>query len=443
MSATTALPSRLSYRDGHLFIEDVALATIAERFGTPSYVYSKASLADAYGAYATALRDRSARGGAMVCYAVKANSNLAILEFFANAGAGFDIVSAGELERVLAAGGDPARVIFSGVGKTQDEMRRALEVGIGCFNIESMSEARQLDAVAQAMKVRAPVSLRINPDVDARTHPYIATGLKESKFGIAYAEAIDGYTRVAEMAALEIVGVDCHIGSQLLDEAPLMDALDKLLALIDRLADRGMTIAHLDLGGGIGIRYGNEPDDERIDVADYLRRVFERVDRWQEGRGSAPPLKVLFEPGRSLVGNAGVLLTKTLVLKPGSTKNFAVVDAAMNDLLRPSLYDAWHDVLPAHLETTTPSTTWEVVGPVCESGDWLARERDLALCEGDLLAVLSCGAYAMAMASNYNSRPRGAEVMVDGSQVHVIRDRESIASLFSAEHLIAHTRSRE
>ena len=436
MKTTSTLPSRLSYRDGHLFIEDVGLAAIAESFGTPTYVYSIGALTDAYSAYAAATHDRSAAGGALVCYAVKANSNLAILQFFAQAGAGFDIVSVGELERVLAAGGDPARVIFSGVGKNQDEMRRALEVGIGCFNIESMAEARQLDLVARAMGIRAPVSLRINPDVDAKTHPYIATGLKESKFGIAYAEAIDSYARVAAMNALDIVGIDCHIGSQLLDEAPLMDALDKLLALIDRLAERAIPITHLDLGGGIGIRYGNEPDGESIDVSKYLRRVFERIDHWQGGRGTASPVKVLFEPGRSLVGNAGVLLTRTLVLKPGQTKNFAIVDAAMNDLLRPSLYDAWHDVLPVRLQSTESSTTWDVVGPVCESGDWLARDRDLALTEGDLLTVLSTGAYAMAMASNYNSRPRGAEVLVDGSKMHVVRDRESVASLFSNEHLI-------
>jgi len=430
------LPARLSYRDGHLFIEDVALATIAERFGTPTYVYSKASLADAYSAYAAALRERTGRGDAMVCYAVKANSSLAILQFFAQAGAGFDIVSVGELERVIAAGGDPARVIFSGVGKTRDEMRRALEVGIGCFNVESMSEARQLDAVANAMGVRAPVSLRVNPDVDAKTHPYIATGLKESKFGIAYAEAIDGYARVAGMSSLRIVGVDCHIGSQLLDAAPLMDALDKLLALIDRLAGSGIAIDHLDLGGGIGIRYGNEPAGEAIDVVDYLRRVFARIDHWQASRASARPLKVLFEPGRSLVGNAGVLLTRTLVLKPGATKNFAIVDAAMNDLLRPSLYDAWHGVLPVHRHALTESAMWDLVGPICESGDWLARARDLALREGDLLTFLSTGAYAMAMASNYNSRPRGAEVMVDGPSMHVIRERESVVDLFAGEHLL-------
>jgi diaminopimelate decarboxylase len=437
MSPATVLPARLCYRDGHLFIEDVALATIAEHCGTPTYVYSKASLADAYSAYAAASQIRAGRGGAMVCYAVKANSNLAILQFFAQAGAGFDIVSVGELERVLAAGGVPARIIFSGVGKTRDEMRRALAVGIGCFNVESMSEARQLDAVARDMGVLAPVSLRVNPDVDAKTHPYIATGLKENKFGIAYAEAIDSYAQVAGMTGLHIVGVDCHIGSQLLDEAPLMDALDKLLALIDRLAEAGIAIAHLDLGGGIGIRYGNEPDGESIDVADYLRRVFARIDRWQEGRAQARPLKVLFEPGRSLVGNAGVLLTRTLVLKPGATKNFAIVDAAMNDLLRPALYEAWHGVLPVDRHATMESATWDLVGPICESGDWLARARDLALREGDLLAILSAGAYAMAMASNYNSRPRGAEVMVDGQATHVVRERETIAGLFATERLIA------
>ena len=297
----------------------------------------------------------------MICYAVKANSNLAILDLFAREGSGFDIVSGGELMRVLAAGGDPSRVLFSGVGKTASEMRQALEAGIGCFNVESRAEARELAAIAAGMKLRAPVSLRINPDVDARTHPYIATGLKQSKFGIAYADAIDTYDEVARMDALSIVGVDCHIGSQLLDDGPLMDALEKLIDLVDALEARGIAIAHLDLGGGIGIDYGDGGSGEQIDVADYLRRVLDRVDRWRDERHGGKPIKLLFEPGRSLVGNAGALVMRTLVLKPGTEKNFAVVDAAMNDLLRPALYDAWHAVIPLAEHSTEASRTWDIV----------------------------------------------------------------------------------
>jgi diaminopimelate decarboxylase len=426
------LPPRFAFRDGQLYIEDVPLAAIAERFGTPVYVYSKAALLDAYAAYADALRARIDEDRAMVCYAIKANSNLAVLDLFARAGAGFDIVSGGELERVLAAGGDPRRVVFSGVGKTRAELRRALDVGIACFNVESISEARQLDEVARAAGKQAPVSLRINPDVDARTHPYIATGLKESKFGIAHAEAMGAYREVAALPSLEIVGVDCHIGSQLLDDGPLMEALEKLLALVDRLDANGIAIRHVDLGGGIGISY--QATDRAIDIGDYLGRVLARIDRWELTRPGRTPIKLLFEPGRSLVGNAGVLLTRVLVLKPGETKNFAVVDAAMNDLMRPAMYDAWHAFVPVIEPSRPPEATWEIVGPICESGDWLAHERLLALTEGDLLACLSAGAYGMAMASNYNTRPRAAEVLVDGDQVHLIRERESTAALFAGEH---------
>ena len=430
------LPPQFSYRAGQLFIEDVPLAAIAERFGTPTYVYAKSALLTAYGRYADALADRIARGEALVCYAIKANSNLAILDLFARAGSGFDIVSGGELERVLAAGGDPRKVIFSGVGKTGAEMRRALEVGIGCFNIESRSEALQLSAVASAMGVTAAISLRINPDVDARTHPYIATGLKASKFGIAYAEAIAIYEEVATMSGLAIVGVDCHIGSQLLDDSPLMDALDKLIDLVDALEARGIAIRHLDLGGGVGIDYGDGDATHTIDVGDYLRRVCARVDRWRAGRHGGKPITLMFEPGRSLVGNAGALLMRTLVLKPGETKNFAVMDAAMNDLLRPALYDAWHAMVPVSESSTAPLETWELVGPICESGDWLAHARSLRLEEGDLLACLSVGAYAMAMASNYNTRPRGAEVIVDGAAMHGVRERETVAQLLAGERLL-------
>ncbi|MEO8936011.1 MAG: diaminopimelate decarboxylase [Burkholderiaceae bacterium] len=429
------LPPQFAYRDGELFTEGVSMASIADRFGTPAYVYSKAALLDAYAQYADALGSRP-DGAAMVCYAVKANSNLAILGLFAAAGAGFDIVSGGELARVIAAGGDPKRVIFSGVGKTRDEMRQALDAGIGCFNVESLSEAHQLAAVARASGSRAPVSLRINPDVDARTHPYIATGLKESKFGIAYAEAIAVYAEVAALSELAIVGVDCHIGSQLLDDGPLLDALDKLIELVDALEAEGIAIDHLDLGGGVGIRYGDEDSDDAIDIADYLRRVFARVDRWRAEKHGGAPIRLLFEPGRSLVGNAGALLTRVLVLKPGASKNFAIVDAAMNDLLRPALYDAWHAFVPVRETSTAPASIWDIVGPVCESGDWLAHERTLQLHEGDLLACLSAGAYGMAMASNYNSRPRAAEVIVDGAEVHPIRDRETVPQLYEGERLL-------
>lgn len=430
------LPPQFAYRDGTLCIEGVSATSIAAQFGTPTYVYSKAALLGAFGQYVDALARLATRGGARVCYAVKANSNLAILGVFAQAGAGFDIVSGGELQRVIAAGGRADRVIFSGVGKSQDEMRQALDAGIGCFNIESLSEARQLSAVATTAGRQAPVSLRINPDVDARTHPYIATGLKESKFGIAYADAIDVYQEVAAMGGLTIVGVDCHIGSQLLDDGPLLDALDKLIDLIDALEDRGIAIAHLDLGGGIGIEYGDEEASGSIDVARYLQRVFERVDRWRSDRYQGAPIKLLFEPGRSLVGNAGALVMRTLVLKPGTTKNFAIVDAAMNDLLRPALYDAWHAVVPANEPSSAPLRTWDIVGPVCESGDWLAHDRALALVEGDVLVCLSAGAYGMVMASNYNSRPRAAEVMIDGSTAHLVRERETVQQLFAGERLL-------
>ena len=433
-ATSTTLPPHFEYRDDALFVEDLPLAAVADRHGTPTYVYSKAALVEAFAAYHDPCRARTGRGDALVCYAVKANANLSVLRVFAEAGAGFDIVSGGELERVLAAGGDPARVIFSGVGKTQDEMRRALEVGIDCFNVESSSELRQLAAVARTLGKVAPVSLRVNPDVDARTHPYIATGLKESKFGIAYDEALALYADAASMPELAVIGVDCHIGSQLLDAGPLIDALEKLIVLVDALADRGIAITQLDLGGGIGIDYGDDPDAPGIDVARYLGRVFERIDRWRDQRHAGRPIRLLFEPGRSLVGNAGALLTTTLVLKPGTGRNFAVVDAAMNDLIRPTLYDAWHRIVPL-TPRTGDAPTWDVVGPICESGDWLARDRPLAIAEGDRLAILSAGAYAMTMASNYNSRPRAAEVLVDGGSMVVVRSRETIDRILSDERV--------
>ena len=432
------LPPYFALRDGALWIEGQSVADLAARFGTPCYVYSRAALQDNFAVWRDACARRA--GDTLVCYAVKANSNLAILELFARLGAGFDIVSQGELQRVLAAGGPEvaSRVIFSGVGKSRAELRFALEQGIRCFNVESVSELHHLDAVARACGRRAPVSLRVNPDVDAHTHPYISTGLKENKFGVAFDQALAAYRLAASLPGLEVAGIDCHIGSQLLDDAPLMEALDKLIGLIDRLAAEGIVIHHLDLGGGIGIRYGDEAPGERpVDIGAYLAKVFARIDTWRLHAHGGRPLAVMFEPGRSLVGNAGALLTRVEVLKPGAVKNFAVLDAAMNDLMRPALYQAWHEVVPARAGGGAP-LAWDLVGPVCESGDWLARGRTLALEENDVLAILSAGAYGMAMASNYNTRPRAAEVLVDGAVAHLIRERETIAQLFANErHLPA------
>jgi diaminopimelate decarboxylase len=415
------------YEDG-LRVEGVALVEIAARFGTPCYVYSRTALTAAYAAYLDALKAHGLAERSLVCYAVKANSNLAILNLFARLGAGFDIVSGGELARVIAAGGDPARIVFSGVGKSRDEMCAALEAGIHCFNVESASELDQLSEVAGAIGRHAPVSLRVNPDVDARTHPYISTGLKTAKFGVAFGEAFELYRRAASLPHIAVKGIDCHIGSQLLDPAPAAEAADKVLALVDRLAAEGIVLEHIDLGGGMGIQY--RADEPGPVTADYLAPMLAKLADRRE--------KLVFEPGRSLVGNAGLLLTRVAVLKPGEEKHFAVVDAAMNDLMRPALYDAWHDIVPVSkvgaggAAADTPMS-YEIVGPVCESGDFLGHDRKLALREGDLLAILSAGAYGMAMASNYNSRPRAAEVMVDGGTLHLIRRREEVAQLFALE----------
>ena len=439
MSLQPQLGPDFARRGAHLFVEDVALDTLAARYGTPAYVYSKAALVAAWSGYARALVDRGNRGGALVCYSVKANSNLAILNLFASLGAGFDIVSGGELARVLAAGGDAGKVLFSGVGKSHAEMRAALAAGVGCFNVESLSELRTLAKIAGEAGKVARISLRVNPDVDARTHPYISTGLAENKFGIAYADASAAYREAASLPQLAVVGIDCHIGSQLLEDAPLLAALDRLIALVDLLADDGIALEHLDLGGGLGIRYGNEGEGiHAVAPADYLASVFARIDSWRAARYGGKPISVLFEPGRSLVGHAGILLTRVEVLKPGTAKNFAIVDAAMNDLMRPAMYQAWHDVVPVEAHDPNKrgeALSWDIVGPICESGDWLARSRQMALEEGDLLAFLSAGAYGMTMASNYNTRPRAVELLVDGSVVHVIRDRESIAQLFAGEHI--------
>ena len=423
--------SHFSYQAGALHAEGTPLSSIAEQFGTPTYVYSKAALLENFDSYANACAGRDA----LVCYAMKANSNLAILDILARRGAGFDIVSGGELLRVLAAGGDPAKVIFSGVGKTVAEMRLALAHDILCFNVESIPELHRLNEVAGAMGKTARVSLRVNPNVDAKTHPYIATGLKANKFGVAFADALATYRTAAGLPHLIVAGIDCHIGSQLLDDAPLLEALDKLIELIDTLALDGIVLHHLDIGGGLGINYGEAGEAEPVPVADYLGRLFKRIDAWRAERHGGAPIKVIFEPGRSIVGNVGVLLTAVEFLKPGEEKNFCVVDAAMNDLMRPALYQAWMDVRPV-LQRDGETHTYDVVGPVCESGDWLARERALAVEPGDLLAIMSAGAYGLTMSSNYNTRGRACEIMVDGDTVHLIRQRENQADLFALESII-------
>ena len=410
-----------NYRNGELFAEGVALTAIAERFGTPTYVYSRAHIEAQYNAYANALSGMPH----LVCFAVKANSNLGVLNVLARLGAGFDIVSRGELERVLAAGGQADKIVFSGVGKTRDDMRRALEVGVHCFNVESTEELERLQVVAAEMGVRAPISLRVNPDVDAGTHPYISTGLKENKFGIAIADAEDVYIRAAQLPNLEVVGVDCHIGSQLTTLEPFIDALDRLLALIDRLGDCGIYLRHIDLGGGLGVRYR---DEEPPLAGDYIKAVRERLD----GRD----LALVFEPGRYIVANAGVLLTQVEYLKHTEHKDFAIVDAAMNDLIRPALYQAWMDVTAVR-PRDTETRAYDIVGPICETGDFLAKDRQLALAEGDLLAVHSAGAYGFVMSSNYNTRGRAAEILVDGDQAFEVRRRETIAELFAGESLLA------
>ncbi|MGR4070341.1 diaminopimelate decarboxylase [Billgrantia sp. C5P2] len=413
------------YRDGVLYGEEVPLTQVAEEIGTPCYVYSKATLTRHFRAYTEALGSHPH----LICYAVKANSNLAVLGLLARLGAGFDIVSMGELERVLAAGGDPAKVVFSGVAKQEAEMARALEVGIKCFNVESRPELERLSAVAERLGKVAPVSLRVNPDVDAGTHPYISTGLKDNKFGIPVDEALAVYELAARLPGLKIVGLDCHIGSQLTELAPFLDALDRLLVLLELLRERGITIEHLDLGGGLGVPYRGERPPQPFD---YAASLLERLARWEHGTG----LTLLFEPGRSIAANAGVLLTRVEFLKPGETKNFAIVDAGMNDLIRPALYQAWQAIIPVDTRHVRESATYDVVGPVCETGDFLGKERELAIGAGDLLAVRSAGAYGFVMASNYNSRPRPAEVMVDGETFHVVRRRETVASLWAGESLL-------
>jgi diaminopimelate decarboxylase len=417
-----------TYHHGVLYAEYVPLTTIATQFGTPTYVYSKGAFKKHLEQYTKACQNQDA----LVCYAVKANSNIAILNLLAKEGAGFDLVSGGELKRVLAAKGDPKKCIFSGVGKTKEEMRLALTHNILCFNVESIPELYVLNQVAQEMGKIAPISLRVNPDINANTHPYISTGLKDNKFGIAYHDATNAYRLASTLPHLSIQGIDCHIGSQLLDESPLLEALDKLLYLMEILAKEGIYLHHLDIGGGIGITYDQE---QPISIQYYLAQLFERIHQWRAVHYKERKLKILLEPGRSIAGNSGILLTQTLFIKPGEEKNFAIVDAAMNDLMRPAMYEAWHQVLPVTPRTGTPKI-YDIVGPVCESGDWLARQRSLALQPDDLLAILSAGAYGMTMASNYNTRGRAAEVMVDGDQLYCIRQREAPEQLFALESIL-------
>ena len=413
----------ITYRDRDLFIEGCRLSDLARRFGTPLYVYSRASMLAALAAYQRALVGRDH----LICYAMKANSSLAVLQTFAQAGCGFDIVSGGELERVLAIGVPASQVVFSGVGKTRAEMKRALEVGVMCFNVESEAELDMLSQVAASLGLVARVSLRINPDVDAGTHPYISTGLKDNKFGIAHERALDCYAHAAALPGLQVVGIDCHIGSQITEIGPYLDALDRLLDLVEAIEARGIVIHHLDLGGGLGITYTDEtPPSAEVLVKSLLARIDAR------GHGHR---RIMFEPGRSLVGNAGVLVSEVLYVKPGEQKNFCIVDAAMNDLMRPAMYQAWMHIVACE-RRAAPEVVYDVVGPICESGDWLGRDRALAMQAGDFVAVLSAGAYSMSMASNYNTRGRAAELMVSGDQAWLIRDREQVSDLFRGEHLL-------
>ena len=419
---TPPLPASegFSYREHRLHCEDVALDTLAQRYGTPLYVYSRRAIEDAYAGYASALSGRSA----LVCYAVKANSNLAVLDVLARRGAGFDIVSGGELARVLAAGGDARKIVFSGVGKSEIEIEAALNAGVAYFNVESAPELLRIDTVARRLQKRARIALRVNPDIDAGTHPHISTGQKNNKFGVAYADTLALCRTANEKPALELVGLGCHIGSQITEIGPYIAAADRIIDLVDTLDREKVTLRHIDFGGGLGIRYRDESPPP---VSDLIGALLARLDvRGQRDK------TVIFEPGRSIVGSAGVLLMRVEYLKPGESKNFAIVDAAMNDLIRPAMYDAWMDVVPVS-PRSGDAKRYDLVGPVCESADWLARDRDLTLQPGDLLAITSAGAYAMAMSSNYNSRARPAEIMVDGASSYCVRRRETLAELFATE----------
>lgn len=413
--------STISRNNGDLFMENIALNDIADQFGTPCYVYSKRAIELNYSAYVAALGDYPH----LVCYAVKSNSNIAVLQTLAALGAGFDIVSIGELERVLMAGGDPSKVVFSGLAKTADEMSRALEAGIHCFNVESESELVLLNATAASLSVNAPVSIRVNPDVDAKTHPYISTGLKEDKFGVDIDQALGVYERAAQMDNIDLIGVDCHIGSQITEVKPFLDAMARLLILVDQLTERDIPLAHIDIGGGLGVRYQNE---QTLSVGDYMAELLPLLAQRNE--------TLILEPGRSITANAGVLLTRVQYLKSNDHKNFAIVNAAMNDMLRPSLYQAWMDIQPISTHSDSEEKVYDVVGPVCESGDFLGKDRTLSISEGDYLCLFSAGSYGFVMSSNYNSRPRVAEIMVAGEQVHLIRQRETLRDLVRGEQLL-------
>ena len=407
-----------SYRDGSLYAEDTAVSAIAAAHGTPCYIYSRAALEAAFGEYRQAL----AGCEHLVCYAVKANSNLAVLNVLARLGAGFDIVSSGELERVIAAGGDPAKIVFSGVGKKPGEMARALELGIHCFNLESAAELEVLNTVAREMDVIAPVSVRVNPDVDARTHPYISTGLRENKFGVSVEDALQVYRRAAQLSHVAVVGLDCHIGSQLTELSPFLDALRRLLALVDSLEEIGISIRHLDLGGGLGVRYRDETPPS---IGAYIAAIRREL--------GSRRLALMFEPGRSIAANAGLLVTRVEYLKPTAERNFALVDAAMNDMIRPALYQAWLEIQPVEQRGAAQTARWDVVGPVCETADFLGKDRELNIAPGDLLAVFGAGAYGFSMSSNYNSRGRAPELMVDRDRVYLVRERETIADIMRTE----------
>jgi diaminopimelate decarboxylase len=411
-----------TYRDGALCAEQAPLDEIARRYGTPCFVYSRAAIEQAYLEFAKAVGKRDA----LICYAVKANSNLAVLGLLARLGAGFDIVSGGELARVIAAGGDPRKTLFSGVGKSAAEIQLALEKNIGCINVESEAELERIEAVAGRLGKRAPIAFRVNPDIDAKTHPYISTGLSESKFGVAHADAERLYRRAAGMRSIEVVGIGCHIGSLQAEPAPFVAAAERLVALVDRLEAAGLTLKHVDVGGGIGIRY---KDEAQQPIAAFVAGALGALGKREK--------TLVLDPGRAIVGNAGVLLARVEYVKPGATRNFVVVDAAMNDLIRPPLYGAWHDVRPVREpESGAPGSVYDIVGPVCESADFLAKERKLAAREGDYLAIMSAGAYGMVMSSNYNSRPRAAEVLVDGAKTHLVRRRESVEELFALEERV-------
>ncbi len=410
-----------NYRDNKLFAEDVAVEDIVAEYGSPCYIYSRATFEQHWNAFDKAFSSHPH----LICYAVKANSNIAILNILARLGSGFDIVSLGEMERVLHAGGTPEKIVFSGVGKREDEIIAALKKGIRCFNIEVSGELDRINQLAADLDIIAPVSFRVNPDVDANTHPYISTGLKENKFGITIEQAYAEYHRAAKMEHIKVIGIDCHIGSQLTETTPFIAALDKILNLVNRLKQEGIALVHLDLGGGLGIRYKDEQPPE---PAEYVAAILKRLGK--------NDYEIALEPGRAIAGNSGILITKVEYLKPTEYKNFAIVDAAMNDLIRPALYSAWQDIIPVNLATKTDENFWDIVGPVCETGDFLGKDRNLKLLPGDLLAVRSSGAYGFTMSSNYNSRPRAAEIMVDGHKVYLIRERESIPQLWQGEKLL-------